>query len=501
MNARSPTLRLSLGLVALSCTILLSLDLLGIAPAGTEATLRERTQIVDGLAQQVAAALSGDDRAALRRALGFAVQRHDEVLSAGLRSHEGRLLLSTPEHAQLWQPDDPVRSSPTHARVALSSNGRGWGSLEVRFDDMASRGVLEAIWERPIVRLTLLLGVLGFVAYLLYLRRTLRHLDPSAVVPARVQAALDVMVEGVLLLDEQERVVLANAAFERRTGYPISSLLGRPASSLPWQIPGSAEPATSLPWIRAIRDSEAPPDVPLALEHRDTGEQHSFMVKGAPVLDGWHRAKGAIATFDDVTELERRTAELQLALAQLEKSQHEIRLQNQELETLARQDPLTGVSNRRHLLASAEPLFTDARARARGLCCVMVDIDHFKAVNDTHGHATGDRVIQHVAEAMTSLVPSSDLVCRYGGEEFLAVLPGADAAAAAAAADRLRSRIDSPGFARIRISASFGVSTIVDGAETFADLINQADAALYASKQRGRNRVTRYDDLDPETLG
>ena len=497
MNARSPVTRISMGLVALTCTILLTLDLFGIAPSGTDDRLQQRIQLAETLAQQIAHSLSTGDRAAVRNTLHFTVQRNAEVLSAGLRASDGRLLAASADHSRLWQPEEPGRATPTHASVPLASNGGLLGHLEVRFENVAARGILEALWQRPIIRLTLLLGATGFVAYLLYLRRTMRYLDPSAVVPTRVQAALDVMTEGVLLLDEKERIVLANEAFARRTGRSSESLLGLKASGLGWEIPVTGESARSFPWLQAIRDSQTPPDVPLAIKHLTSGERHSFMVRGAPVLDGWGHAKGAIGTFDDVTELERKTADLEKSLADLEKSQDEIRLQNEELEALSRQDPLTGVSNRRHLINSLEPLFAESRKVNRELCCVMVDIDHFKRVNDDHGHSMGDEVIRCVAKILTSVVRSSDLVCRYGGEEFLIILPEAPVEAATAAAERLRAKIDSPGFARVPVTASFGVSSIRNGASTFAALINQADEAMYASKENGRNRVTRWDELPP----
>lgn len=484
-----------MGLVALTCTILLGLDLLGLAPSGTDERLQQRIQLAERLAQQIAHSLSSGDRAAVRNALQFTVQRNAEVLSAGLRAPDGRMLVASADHKRLWQPDDPGRATPTHASIPLVSGEGMLGRLEVRFEELAAHGILEALWRRPIIRLTLLLGATGFVAYLLYLRRTLRHLDPSAVVPARVQAALDVMTEGVLLLDDKERIVLANEAFSRRTGRSSESLLGLKASGLGWEIPGTADSARSFPWLHAIRDSQTPPDVALAIKHITTGERHTFMVRGAPVLDGWGHAKGAIGTFDDVTELERKTAALEESLAELEKSQDEIRLQNEELEALSRQDPLTGVSNRRHLINTLEPLFVESRKVGRELSCVMVDIDHFKKVNDDHGHSMGDEVIQRVAETLTSVVRSSDLVCRYGGEEFLVVMPEAPLEAATAAAERLRAKIDSPGFARVPVTASFGVSSIRNDAATFAALINQADEAMYASKQNGRNRVTRWDAL------
>ena len=219
------------------------------------------------------------------------------------------------------------------------------------------------------------------------------------------------------------------------------------------------------------------------------------MVNSSPVLDGWGRSKGAIVTFDDVTELEKKSTALEEALAMLEKSQDEIRLRNEELQVLAKRDPLTGVANRRAFFEWLEREFTVARREGQTLCCLMVDIDHFKRVNDTHGHSAGDEVIRRIAEALTAEVRSGDSVCRYGGEEFCVVLPGAPIEAAAAVAERLRRRIESPGFARVPVTASFGVSSSRFGATKPTELISQADDALYASKEAGRNRVTRWDEI------
>ena len=125
----------------------------------------------------------------------------------------------------------------------------------------------------------------------------------------------------------------------------------------------------------------------------------------------------------------------------------------------------------------------------------MADIDHFKRVNDEHGHSAGDEVIRLVAQALCAEVGSSEAVCRYGGEEFCVLLDFSGIDDAAALAKRLRRRIDSPAFARLPVTVSFGVSSRSQGARTLIELINQADEALYASKAGGRNTVTRWDHL------
>jgi diguanylate cyclase (GGDEF)-like protein/PAS domain S-box-containing protein len=310
---------------------------------------------------------------------------------------------------------------------------------------------------------------------------------------------LDVMAEGVILLDQDERIVLANSTFSEWIGKTPSELMGVKASTLGWSDPYAEDHVPRYPWRQAIESAEAFTGVRLFLSTEE-GDGRAILVNGAPILDGWGRAKGAIATFDDVTELERNKAELEHVLAELQKSQEEIQLQNEELQLLATRDPLTGVANRRSFLEGFAQEFERSKLEGRKLCCLMVDIDNFKRINDTHGHATGDEVIRRVSDALGGAVRSTDGVCRYGGEEFCIALPTAPIEEAVQVAERIRAQIDSPGFARVPVTASFGVSAIGFGASTPEQLINQADEAMYASKESGRNRVTRWDQR-PRTDG
>jgi diguanylate cyclase (GGDEF)-like protein len=126
----------------------------------------------------------------------------------------------------------------------------------------------------------------------------------------------------------------------------------------------------------------------------------------------------------------------------------------------------------------------------------MIDIDHFKSVNDRFGHSTGDQVIMLVASALMSQLRPDDLLCRYGGEEFCVLLPDADAGQARAVAERLRDAVEAnvcPGLrlpAAPVITASFGVAGGAERRPSLDALINAADGALYESKRAGRNRVT-----------
>jgi two-component system, cell cycle response regulator len=176
------------------------------------------------------------------------------------------------------------------------------------------------------------------------------------------------------------------------------------------------------------------------------------------------------------------------------------RADNARLEALAHTDPLTQVLNRRALTLRLTSELHRARRYSSVVTLLMIDLDHFKGVNDTYGHLTGDDALREVAALLQHAVRSVDVVARYGGEEFVIVLPETAEAGAVAFAERIRERIEDQSFAVIgspvagapglRMTASIGVATFpstrVDSAE---DLFGQADAALYRAKAEGRNRV------------
>ena len=486
MERLGPVLRLSLGLVILTSSVLVVADVVGLIPSTTDTEVEARIQLSETLATQIMPAAERNDFTSIRRALDLTVARNESVLSGGLRAQSGRLLATSGEHVSLWNPDHATRSSATHVRLPLFQRGKEWGNVELRFESSGPNGVVMALWERPLLRLVVAVAIFGFVLYVIYMRRTLRHLDPSALIPSRVQNALDVMTEGVILLDDQERIVLVNKAFAERLDRKPGSLLGVKASSLAWKSHGAYSPYS---WLETIREGKASTGTPLRIE-TEPGVLRSFAVNCAPVLDGWEKAKGAIVTFDDVTELELKTVEL-------EKSRDEIRLHAQEMEVLAKRDPLTGVANRRAFMEWAEAELAAAQAQGSHFCCLMSDIDHFKKINDNHGHPMGDDVIRRVAELFANEVRSSDSVCRYGGEEFCIAFPGTPTDAAFQVAERLREEVGTPGFAQVPVTMSFGVVSNESGATTLSGMLDQADKALYASKEGGRNRVTRFDEVEP----
>lgn len=162
---------------------------------------------------------------------------------------------------------------------------------------------------------------------------------------------------------------------------------------------------------------------------------------------------------------------------------------------MAEVDALTGISNRRHFQETLVREAGRARGTGKPLAILMIDVDHFKRVNDTWGHLTGDAILRHVAQTVARLLRRSDLLARYGGEEFAALLLGADRDAAARVAETLRSAIenaplpDAPSSPPPQATISLGVASLPENGQHEAEVLEAADRALYRAKREGRNRV------------
>ncbi len=168
---------------------------------------------------------------------------------------------------------------------------------------------------------------------------------------------------------------------------------------------------------------------------------------------------------------------------------------NQRLAELATTDGLTGIKNHRHFRDSLDTSLSLAIRQSIPLSVIMIDIDHFKAINDAHGHAAGDDVLRTIAKILRENTREHDEVARYGGEEFVILLPLTDAAAGLALAERLRESIANHPWPVQPVTASFGVATLpAKSLPRGGSLLEQADRALYHSKKRGRNRVSHHDD-------
>jgi diguanylate cyclase (GGDEF)-like protein len=307
-------------------------------------------------------------------------------------------------------------------------------------------------------------------------------------------AATEALRFGLFAVDVDHRLCLWNGFMAHHTGKSREVALGQDVFTV---LPGAPR-AWLERQLRTVfvlgtyafsRWQDRPYLAPFAHDRPITGgidamrQDVTFFPVAGP--DGAVRAC-AVAVFDATDNALAHLA-LQAANADLGRAMSE-------LESLTRTDPLTGLANRRHFDAVLAAELKRFERYDTPLALIILDLDHFKQVNDTHGHAAGDAVLQQVARRLRSLTRETDVVARYGGEEMCVVLPCTPLGGAAQLAERLRTAVaDAPvldGEVAIPVTASFGVACAQRPAIlSAAALVTAADSALYRAKHGGRNRV------------
>jgi diguanylate cyclase (GGDEF)-like protein/PAS domain S-box-containing protein len=277
----------------------------------------------------------------------------------------------------------------------------------------------------------------------------------------------------VAVLDDAGTVTEWNPSIGRQFDITAEAIVGRPLLnqvSLHLEEPGSS---ANFSEVRKVIAKAGWCRVDASWKKRGGQEMWGECVI-APVLETDGSTGGYVAVIRDVSV------------------EH---INTQELIDAALTDPLTGLHNRRGLEGRAEAIHFRPAGAPVTQVWIMVDIDHFKRVNDTYGHEAGDEVLKAAAEALRSTARGADIVARFGGEEFVLVLPDTSAEMAMRIAERLRLAIEALSTEVdgqvIRVTASFGVAQRA-AQESQLEVLERADAALYSSKKEGRNRVTVF---------
>lgn len=295
--------RITFGLVCLLTSLLVIARLIGIIPSVEQKVVSGRARLCETLAVNCSALVSLNEIERLEKVLEVIVKRNPELRSAAIhRASDGQYLVDVGDHQRWWGTAHEEHSSPTHVHVPIHAGNRKWGTVELIFYPLGGEGIL-SIFQLPSIRLVSFIGAASFVCFWFYLGRTLRQLDPSKAVPKRVRSALDTLTEGLLVLDRQGRIVLANDAFSRWLGKSPESLMGQLADELPWIGIDKRKDRQAFPWFRAMSENLPSASDTMSLRDGD-GSQRMLVANAAPVSGQSGQHTGVLISFEDVTELE-----------------------------------------------------------------------------------------------------------------------------------------------------------------------------------------------------
>jgi diguanylate cyclase (GGDEF)-like protein/PAS domain S-box-containing protein len=298
--------------------------------------------------------------------------------------------------------------------------------------------------------------------------------------------------EAIIITDPEARIVDVNPAFEAIFGYTLEDVRGKNPRRLSAkrEDPGFYQSM----WQTLLRDGFWQGE--LWDTHKD-GSEHPKLVSISAVRNAEGALLNFVGYYTDISERKRTEAELESYRKNLEALVH-LRTQaleeaNVELERLATTDPLTGLFNRRTFLERGEQCQLNAQRYGTPYSLILVDIDHFKSINDRFGHDTGDQVLKTAVQRIQTVLRDTDTLARWGGEEFIVLSPQGTCEGASLLAERLRlTLVESPIEDVGLVTASFGVACYAAG-DNLDSLVKRADDGLYAAKHAGRNRVCRVE--------
>ncbi|THB62781.1 MAG: diguanylate cyclase [Desulfovibrio sp.] len=284
---------------------------------------------------------------------------------------------------------------------------------------------------------------------------------------------LDSLYEGVYTVNHERVLTYWNKEAERLSGYSAEEVLGRSCSEniLRHVDENGVELCVKGCPLEATMKDGLQREAEVFLHHKE-GYRVPVRVRSVPLLDESGEIMGAVEIFSNNTTKAQ-------AMEIIEKLRSEALI-----------DPLTGLGNRRFADQNLEKLLQSANDRDAPFGLLFVDIDHFKQVNDTWGHCVGDRVLTMVAKTLAYGVRPLDVACRWGGEEFIVLVPGVDRQGLIAVAERLRILVENSWIEdegkKIAVTASFGGTISLQG-DTNETIVGRADAMMYLSKECGRN--------------
>ncbi|MEE9493134.1 MAG: Hpt domain-containing protein [Gammaproteobacteria bacterium] len=309
MKKLTAKFHIALGEAFIVVSLILTAIFLNLVP-DKDAVIRDgRVALAETIAATTSMQFSSHNLEQVRAVLMLVVERNEDILSAGLRRTDGKLVIDINDHGKDWMPTVDSMSTDAGLTVPIWSNKTEWGAVELRSKPLYPAGFIGILMDSR-VKLVLFLAVFGFIAFYFYLSRMLRHLDPSKAVPSRVRNALDTLAEGLLVLDNKGYIMLANQAFSDVTGKPADQLVGSLSLKLDW-VDNKGQPVSvdSLPWKPAIESGEASRNDIIYLVDKES-KRRTFLVNCSPVIGAGNKSGGVLVSFDDITKLEEKEIEL-----------------------------------------------------------------------------------------------------------------------------------------------------------------------------------------------
>ena len=487
---RSPA-RLALSIGVTAATILWLAAAVGIVPSPVKPNISARVEYSKLVAHQTTLAVENDQIDALQELLARAIQDSPNLVSAGLRLDSGDYLVDLSEHSTHW--DATKNHGMCKVSISILAHDRPFGELQLLYRPIRG-SELSDMWYYPLSMVFFIGGVVYLVAWGM-LNRTFQVLQPGKIVPTRVRSALNSLAEGLVLLNQDGDIVHANSAFGDLVHQDPARLVGSRLNHFNWSLVDGTE-SDELPWQACLAKKQSISGSIVELFQRGTHSR--YMVNASTILGEEGELRGILVSFDDITAMETKKVELASMIQSLRQSHTEVERQNEQLQFLASCDPLTRCFNRRSFWNHYEELWRTTDRKLLNI--VMVDVDNFKSVNDTHGHSMGDEVLRETGALLRHHIGDLGWVCRYGGEEFAILLPNLELERAVELTWKLHGKFQNATLAGLKITASFGVSNGGLGAEDLQDLLDQADRCLYAAKRQGRNTVVRFDQCGDITI-
>ena len=304
---------ITLGLVSMllsACLLAMFLDLI---PDSVTLKRQGRTALAEAVAANGSAFMTLGDLLRLETTLSLVVTRNPGLLSAGVRAADGSLVVQVGEHAAHWTPSAGGLSTDSQVIVPILAGDKPWGSVELRFSPLAEPGWRGWLGDSRL-RLIGFLCLVTIPLFYFYMGRTLKQLDPSQAVPTRVRTALDTLLEGLLVLDLEGRIVLANQAFAGFVRETPEALVGRAVGSFAWaSFDGQPLAPSAYPWALALSRGELVRNAAACLRDERRDEHRFFIVNCSPIIVGEGRHGGLLISLEDITQLQHKEGELRLA--------------------------------------------------------------------------------------------------------------------------------------------------------------------------------------------